>query len=47
VNFTDIIGFTGKPQIYAEGNAVMWIDERIKIISEIFAIMGKKDEEST
>ena len=29
MNFTDIIGFTRKPQIYAEGNAVMWTDDHI------------------
>ncbi|MHC1756188.1 MAG: class I SAM-dependent methyltransferase [Methanosarcina sp.] len=29
MNFTDIIEFTKKPQIYAEGNAVMWTDDHI------------------
>jgi SAM-dependent methyltransferase len=29
MNFTHIIEFTKKPQIYAKGNAVMWIDEYI------------------
>ncbi|MCQ1536777.1 class I SAM-dependent methyltransferase [Methanosarcina sp. KYL-1] len=29
MNFTDIIEFTKKPQIYAEGNAVMWTDSHI------------------
>lgn len=29
MNFADIIEFTKKPQIYAEGNAVMWTDAHI------------------
>jgi len=29
MNFTDIIEFTKKPQIYAEENAVMWTDDHI------------------
>lgn len=29
MNFTDILEFTKKPQIYAEGNAVMWTDDHI------------------
>lgn len=29
MNFTDIIEFTLKPQLYAEGNAVMWTDAHI------------------
>ena len=29
MNFTDIIEFTKKPQIYAEGNAVMWTDDHV------------------
>lgn len=29
MNFTDIIEFAKKPQIYAEGNAVMWTDDHI------------------
>jgi len=29
MNFTDTIEFTKKPQIYAEGNAVMWTDDHI------------------
>jgi len=29
MNFTDIIEFAEKPQIYTEGNAVMWTDDHI------------------
>lgn len=29
MNFTDILEFIKKPQIYAEGNAVMWTDDYI------------------
>jgi len=29
VNFTDILEFIKKPQVYAEGNAVMWTDDHI------------------
>ncbi|WP_269850890.1 hypothetical protein [Methanosarcina horonobensis] len=29
MNFTDIIEFIRKPQIYAEGNAVMWTNDHI------------------
>lgn len=29
MNFTDILEFTKKPQIYAEGNAVMWTNDHI------------------
>ena len=29
MNFIDILEFTKKPQIYAEGNAVMWTDDHI------------------
>lgn len=29
MNFTDILEFTKKPQLYAEGNAVMWTDAHI------------------
>lgn len=29
MNFSDLIEFTKKPQIYAKGNAVMWTDEHI------------------
>ncbi len=29
MNFTDILEFIKKPQVYAEGNAVMWTDDHI------------------
>ncbi len=29
MNLTDIIEFTQKPQLYVEGNAVMWTDAHI------------------
>jgi len=44
MNFIDILEFTKKPQIYAEGNAVMWTDDHIskQLLNIHLTLLSKK-----